>query len=164
MKTIDVIVETPRGSAVKYDLDSVTGFFKLKKELPAGMVFPHDFGFIPHTKGEDGDPLDVVVISEFGNFPGCLVECKLIGSMRAKQKENKGIEKPIRNDRFLAIPVASRLFKKINDIDELPKHVMEELEAFFVQYNKMEGRTFVVTGTSGPGASFKLIKSLLTKK
>ena len=163
MKTVDAIVETPRGSTVKYDYDTASGLFKLKKELPAGMIFPHDFGFIPHTMGQDGDPLDIIIISEFASFPGCLVECKIIGSMQARQKEKKKSKTAIENDRFLAVPVVSRLFKDTNNIEELPDHVMKELEAFFIQYNQMEGRSFQITGTSGPGASFKLIKASVQK-
>ncbi|QEM11306.1 inorganic diphosphatase [Mucilaginibacter rubeus] len=70
---ITVIVETPKGSGHKYDYDTATKQFKLKKLLPAGMVFPFDFGFIPNTVGGDGDPLDVLVISEISTFPGCVI-------------------------------------------------------------------------------------------
>jgi len=161
MKKVDVIIETPRGSAVKYDYDFGTGLFRLKKELPAGMVFPHDFGFIPHTKAEDGDPLDIIVISEFKNFPGCIVECRLIGSIQAQQKEKKGIGTSVRNDRYIGIPVVSRLFQQIDKISELPDQMMKELEAFFIQYNKLEGRVYKITGTSGPAVSFKMIKEAI---
>ncbi|HMG83849.1 MAG TPA: inorganic diphosphatase [Ferruginibacter sp.] len=87
MKIINVVIETPKGSAQKYDYDKKTGFFKLEKILPAGMVFPYDFGFIPDTKGEDGDPLDVLVFSEFCSFPGCMIECRLIGGIKAEQSK-----------------------------------------------------------------------------
>lgn len=161
MKIVDVIVETPRGSAVKYDYDKATGLFKLKKELPSGMTFPYDFGFIPHTIGEDGDPLDFLIITAFGNFPGCLVECKVIGCIQAKQKDKKKNTPAVRNDRFIGIPLVSRLFKNINTIDDLPGDVMKELEAFFVQYNKLEERQFKIMRTTGPAASFKKIKESL---
>jgi inorganic pyrophosphatase len=164
MKVLNAIVETPRGSAVKYDYDKKSGLFKLKKELPAGMTFPYDFGFIPHTKGEDGDPLDILIISEFGNFPGCLVECKLIGSIQAKQKGKNNAAHAVKNDRFIGIPLVSRLFKDTNNIDDLSKHVMKELEAFFVQYNKLEEKSFKIIQTLGPTASFRIIKAALQKK
>ncbi|MGN6353764.1 MAG: inorganic diphosphatase [Parafilimonas sp.] len=74
METITAIVETPRGSNAKYNYDEQHSGFKLKKLLPAGMVFPFDFGFIPSTKGGDGDPLDVIIISEIKSFPGCIMD------------------------------------------------------------------------------------------
>src|SRR5689334_8821768 len=124
MNTITAIIETPKGSAEKYSYDAKTKFFKLKKILPAGMVFPFDFGFIPDTKGGDGDPLDVILLSEFHSFPGCAVECRIIGAITAEQTEKK---KKMRNDRFLAIPVHATLFKKIGSIEDLPKEIMDEL-------------------------------------
>src|ERR1700743_668040 len=99
MASIDVVIETPKGSVQKYDYDDKTHFFKMSKILPSGMVFPYDFGFIPDTKGEDGDPLDVIVISEFNSFPGVMIKCRVIGGIKAKQSEEDG--KMIRNDRFL---------------------------------------------------------------
>src|SRR5882724_761988 len=85
MFSIDVVIETPKGSAQKYDYDPSTHFFKLKKILPSGMMFPYDFGFIPGTRGEDGDPLDIIVISEFQSFPGCKMKCRVIGGIKAEQ-------------------------------------------------------------------------------
>src|SRR4030095_6369393 len=117
MQTIEIIVETPKGSAQKYDYDPENQWFKLKKVMPAGMVFPFDFGFIPGTKGEDGDPLDIIVISELKSFPGCCMECRVIGGITAEQTE-KG--KTVRNDRFLAVPETSQLFAEIRSIEDLP--------------------------------------------
>src|SRR3954468_1566922 len=116
MKPIDIVIETPRGSAQKYDYDPKSGFFRLKKILPAGMAFPYDFGFIPNTKGEDGDPLDAIVISEFKSFTGCLLECRIVGCIQAEQTEKK---QTVRNDRFLAIPLVSPTFGYIESIKQL---------------------------------------------
>lgn len=159
METADAIVETVRGSTIKYDYDQKTGFFRLKKELPAGMIFPYDFGFIPNTKGEDGDPLDIIIISEFRNFPGCCLECRVIGCMQATQSE-KG-KKEVTNDRYIGIPDASSIFKKIKKIDDLPGKFMNELEEFFVQYNKMEGRSFKVTDILSADAAMKKLKAAI---
>src|SRR4051812_11882412 len=101
MKTVTVVVETPKGSAQKYTYDPEKRWFELSKIMPAGMVFPFDFGFIPDTKGEDGDPLDIIVISELTSFPGCVMRCRVIGAIEANQTEE---DKTVRNDRFLAIP------------------------------------------------------------
>jgi len=142
MNCVDVVIETPKGSAQKYDYDPGSHFFKLKKILPAGMVFPYDFGFIPDTKGEDGDPLDVIVISEFCSFPGIMIKCRIIGGIKAEQSEEKGKKKLIRNDRFLAIPKCSNIFEKIKTAKDLPDNIFKELEQFFIDYNRIEGKEF----------------------
>lgn len=142
MEDIDVVIETPKGSAQKYDYDPDIHFFRLKKILPAGMVFPYDFGFIPHTKGEDGDPLDVIVISEFCSFPGIIVKCRIVGAIKAEQTAKKGKDKMIRNDRFIAVPSCSSIFENVKSIHDLPKNIMHQLEEFFVDYNKLEGKEF----------------------
>src|SRR3954471_7423727 len=102
MKTLTAIVETPKGSAQKYTYEPEHKWLKLNKGLPAGMVFPFDFGFIPDTKGGDGDPLDVIAISEITSFPGCCMDCRIIGALKVNQTERNGIT--TRNDRFLAVP------------------------------------------------------------
>jgi inorganic pyrophosphatase len=142
MNCVDVVIETPKGSAQKYDYDPGSHFFKLKKILPSGMVFPYDFGFIPDTKGEDGDPLDVIVISEFCSFPGIMIKCRIIGGIKAEQSEEAGKKKMIRNDRFLAIPKCSNIFEKIKTTNDLPENILNELEQFFVDYNRIEGKEF----------------------
>jgi len=159
MESIEVIVETPKGSPVKYNYDTVSDHFKLKKILPAGMVFPFDFGLIPRTKGEDGDPLDIILVSEFGTFPGCRVECRLIGCLQVKQTDQKIKSKKIRNDRFLAVPVHSVIFEKVNTFKDLPAKLLKELEAFFVQYQKLENKNLTVIGRSGPERSYRIIKN-----
>lgn len=155
MEIITAIIETPRGSTEKYDYDEKSGFFKLKKILPSGMMFPYDFGFIPGTKGEDGDPLDIIIISEFHSFPGCMMDCRLIGALKAVQTEKK---KKIRNDRFIAIPVQSTTFKKIETANDLSHNTVEEVEQFFINYNKAEGKTFKPLNMLSAKEAIKLLK------
>jgi inorganic pyrophosphatase len=155
MQTITVVVETPKGSAQKYDFDPEKKWFKLKKIMPAGMVFPFDFGFIPETKGEDGDPLDIIVISEFQSFPGCVMDCRVIGAITAQQTE-KG--KTVRNDRFIAIPEMSLLFANIKTIDDLPPDVIEQLEKFFMNYNELAEKKFKPLKRLDAKKALKLIK------
>jgi len=155
--TVDVVIETPKGSAQKYDYVPNTPFFKLKKILPSGMVFPYDFGFIPKTLGEDGDPLDVIVISEFHSFPGIIIKCRVIGGIKAEQSEEEGSKKMIRNDRFLAIPKCSNIFQHIEKMEDLPKQITNDLEEFFVDYNKLEGKRFKVLEKMGPKEAQRLI-------
>ncbi|HET6255258.1 MAG TPA: inorganic diphosphatase [Puia sp.] len=157
MACVNVVIETPKGSAQKYDYDPESRFFKLRKILPSGMVFPYDFGFIPDTKGEDGDPLDVIVISEFNSFPGIMIKCRIIGGIKAEQSEGKG-GKMIRNDRFLAIPKCSNIFEKVQSMNDLPEQIMNQLEEFFVDYNKLEGKKFKALDKLGPKEAQKLIQ------
>jgi inorganic pyrophosphatase len=158
MKTLEVVIETPKGSSQKYDYDRSTHFFKLKKILPEGMCFPFDFGFFPGTKGEDGDPLDVVVISEFPAFPGCVMDCKVIGGFKAEQSEEAGKKKKIRNDRFIAIPQCSVFYEKIETAKNLPDKIITELEDFFINYNKIEKKEFKIVEKLNNKDAFKIIK------
>jgi len=139
MSLYEVIVETPKGSREKYDYDKKSQSFALKKLLPLGMCFPYDFGFIPDTIGEDGDPLDAMVISEFRTFPGCRIKCRLIGAVKAEQTD-KG--KTIRNDRFFFIPDSSLVYEHISTIDDFPSSHNKELLFFFINYNEPEGKDF----------------------
>jgi inorganic pyrophosphatase len=155
---VDVVIETPKGSAQKYDYVPHTPFFKLSKILPSGMVFPYDFGFIPKTKGEDGDPLDVIVVSEFNSFPGVIIPCRIIGGLKAKQSEEKGSKKMIRNDRFLAVPKCSNIFQHIEEMADLPKKITDDLEEFFIDYNRLEGKKFKALEKMGRKEAQQLIQ------
>ena len=152
-----VIIETPKGQGQKYDFDPSTRHFVLKKVMPTGMVFPFDFGFLPGTIGGDGDPLDVLVLSELETFPGCMVECRLIGAIAAEQRERDG--KKMRNDRFLAVPEVSTLYGSIDTIEELPEETLDQLEAFFANYNSQAGKQFKVIERLNAKAAQKLVTS-----
>lgn len=158
---VDVVIETPKGSAQKYDYVPTTPFFKLKKILPSGMVFPYDFGFIPNTRGEDGDPLDVIVISEFNSFPGCIIKCRIIGGIKAEQSIEKDSNKMVRNDRFLCIPKFTNIFQDVKKMEDLPGQVTDQLEEFFVDYNKLQGKKFKALSKMGPGEAHRLIEEQL---
>src|SRR5689334_910013 len=155
MKSVKVIIETPRGSTEKYDYDKDRGLFALKKILPAGMIFPYDFGFFPGTTGGDGDPVDVLVIGEFKSFPGCMMDCRIIGVVLAEQSSKKGKE---RNDRFFAVPVLSSVFKHIDSIKDIPKQEMTNIVNFFMVYNLQEGKEFTPLKMLNPHDAIKLYK------
>lgn len=139
-EAVKVIIETPKGSMAKYDFDPASGYFELNKVMPAGMVFPFDFGFIPGTMGGDGDPLDVLLLSEVPVFTGCVVSCRIIGCIKARQKEKN--KQTIRNDRFIAVPVASKLYQRVKNLEDLPRTMLNEVEQFFIQYNGLAGKEF----------------------
>ncbi len=140
---MNIIIETPKGSREKYKYDEILRLFRLHKILPAGLVFPFDFGFIPGTKGEDGDPLDVLVISEFKTFTGCVMDCRIIGCIEAEQSH--GTTK-FRNDRFLAVPEQSRVFENAISIEDIPSTLIIEIESFFINYMHGEGKELHLSG------------------
>jgi len=156
MELINAIIESPKGSGHKYDYEPEMRCFKLKKILPAGLVFPFDFGFIPNTKGEDGDPLDVIVISEIQSFPGCCMDCRIIGAIKAEQTERNGDK--MRNDRYLAIPDVSQLFKEIKDVNGLPEDIITQIENFFKNYNDQAGKRFEVLERLDAEAAYHLME------
>ena len=149
------MVESPKGFNQKFDYDPNVQRFKLSKILPAGLVFPFDFGMIPDTKGEDGDPLDVIVISESATFPGCLIDCRLIGAFRAEQTERDG--RRMRNDRFVGIPGVSQLFPDISELSQLPESILNQLESFFRNYNEQAGKQFKVTARLNASQAAQLL-------
>jgi inorganic pyrophosphatase len=156
-RTVMVTIETPRGSAEKFALDASLGAYVLKRVLPAGMRFPYDFGFVPGTKAEDGDPIDVIVLSEFKSFPGCVVECRVVGAMLAEQRK-QGSKKAKRNDRILAIAACSRDHDHVQSIADLPAARLDALEAFFRNYHEQEGTTFEPVGRAAAKAALRLIE------
>lgn len=144
MESKSVIIETPAGSGQKFTYDPLNGRLKLKKVLPAGMTFPFDFGFIPGTKGGDGDPLDVLVVSEFSTFPGCLIECRIVGAFVIHQSKAQKGDKLIRNDRFIGIPITSLAYKNVNTLNDLPQEMLAQLENFFINYIEQEGKKITI--------------------
>ena len=150
------MIESPKGSDHKYDYEPELKRFKLNKILPAGLVFPFDFGMIPDTKGEDGDPLDIMVISEITSFPGCLIDCRIIGALKVEQTERNG--ETMRNDRFIGIPDVSQLYTDIKELAQLPESIINQLEAFFRNYNEQAGKRFKVLERLNAQAAYQLIK------
>lgn len=157
---LNVVIETPRGSRSKFSYDEETGFFELSKLLPAGMVFPYSFGFIPSTRGGDGDPLDVLMLYEESLFPGCLVPARLIGGFKAKQTEKDKLK---RNDRLIAVPVLPQDYGPPQSIRDLDERLLNEVEEFFGQYQRLMGKEFKVLGLLGPGKALELVRASLGK-
>ena len=152
--TIQVIIETPKGSRNKYAFDPEQKVFQLKKVLPAGMTFPYDFGFIPSTKAEDGDPVDVLVLMDEPAYPGVLTKCRLIGVIEGEEGSKKNTE---RNDRIVAIEQANHSYAHIQHIDDLGKKWVKELEEFFVNYHELTGKQYRILDVRGPGEARRRI-------
>ena len=153
---IQVIIETPKGSRNKFAFDDEQKVFELKKVLPAGMTFPHDFGFIPSTKAEDGDPTDVLVLMDEPAYPGCLIKCRPVGIIEGEQREKKKKE---RNDRIVAIEVQNHEYAHVKHVDDLGKRFVIELEHFFVNYHELDGKKYRILDVRGPGEARRRIKA-----
>src|SRR5207237_1821602 len=151
-----VIIETPKGCRHKFDYDRDSGLFMLGGLLPEGMMFPFDFGFLPSTLGEDGDPLDILVLMDAPAHVGCLIEVRIIGVIKAEQMEGGKTES---NDRLLGVAVHSYDHEDLESINDVNKTLLDQLEEFFISYNKQRGKKFKVTGTGGPKKAIKFLKT-----
>jgi inorganic pyrophosphatase len=154
-----IVVETPRGSRHKYAYVPELGGLLLKKSLPEGMVFPFDFGFIPRTRGGDGDPVDALVLADGPVFPGCIVPCRIIGLIEANEREEDGTR--VRNDRFIAVAESSEQFRDVRKPEDLPPHILKQTEQFFIHYNEMGGKKFKPLRVLGPQKSWQKLEKLV---
>ena len=157
---LNVIVDTPKGSRNKYIYDETFGIYKLGGVLTAGHSFPYDFGFIPNTLGGDGDPLDVLVMMDEPAFVGCLLKCRLIGGIKAEQKELGGQVE--RNDRLLAVACKSIVFEEMRSIRDINKTLVDQIEHFFISYNQAKGKEFRPLGRFGAKQAVALVKKSTT--
>src|SRR5262249_31612469 len=121
---LNAVIDTPKGSRNEYTLDDEVRRYRLSGVLPAGAVFPFDFGFVPSTVGADGDPLDVLILMDEAAFTGCIVPARLIGVLEAEE-----------DHRLIAVATASHEYKDVKRLEQIGKNVIDEIEHFFVSYN-----------------------------
>lgn len=159
---VRVIVETPKGSRNKFKFEPASGLFELGSPMPAGVEFPFEFGFIPSTLADDGDPLDVLVLMDAPTFVGCLVKARVVGAIEAVQKE-RGRRKAERNDRLVAVAQTSRRHATIKSLSDIPQETLSEIEHFFASYNEMKGKQFRILGRSNVRKALKLVQRAIDK-
>ena len=152
---LNVIIETPQGSQNKYKFDEKVEMFRLAMVLPLGESFPFDFGYIPGTVGQDGDPLDVLVLMDQAGFTGCLVRARLLGLVEGKQTENGHT---IKNDRLIAVAACSRLHQDVRAVEDLHGNLMKEIEYFLECYPMPEGKRFKAGACRGPKQAERAVK------
>jgi len=152
--TCRAIVETPQGQRCKFDYDPETGLFELAGVLSAGLAFPLAFGFIPSTRGEDGDPIDVLLLADDALPVGCLINARLLGVIKAEQTEQGDT---CRNDRLIARLAASKTHADICEIDQLGPAFVEQLASFFRTYNALKGGEFKVIGIGDAADAARLV-------
>ena len=151
-----VVIETPKRSHNKFKHDQHRQVFILNDVLPEGMSFPYDFGFLPATLGDDGDPLDVLLLTDEPTFCGCVVPSRLIGVIEAEQTETDGQGE--RNDRLVAVPCKARAYANLKSLKDMDRNLLDEIEQFFVSYNRVHEKRFKVLGLHGPATAEKLAK------
>jgi len=152
---VNVVIETPGGSRNKFKFDEQRGLFFLHKVLPAGATFPFDFGFVPGTRAADGDPLDVLVVGDAPTFAGCVVTVRLLGTIEADQRDGSGT---IRNDRLIGTAQTPKIRPAARSLADLPIRLLDQIEHFFIAYNRFEGRQFVPRRRRGPTAATKRLE------
>jgi inorganic pyrophosphatase len=149
-----VVIEIPKGSTNKYELDKETGLLRLDRVLYSAVHYPADYGFIPRTYCDDGDPLDVLVLGQEPVFPLTLVEARAIGVMR--MRDEKGGD-----DKIVAVSVRDPAYAEYTDKDQLPSHVLRQVRRFFEDYKVLEHKQVIVEDLLGPTEAVTIIREAL---
>ena len=156
-KVIQVIIETPKGSRNKYGFNDTLEVFELHKVLPRGMIFPYDFGFLPSTVGQDGDPLDILLLLDDPAPMGCVIRTRIVGAILAEQQDTESGW--VRNDRLIGVATHAQLHGNVKNLKDLNPRILDEMEAFFKQYNAMQDKQFRALDRVGPKRAFKLVEA-----
>jgi inorganic pyrophosphatase len=152
-----VVVESPRGSRLKISFDPEQRVFCVDRELVLGLQYPYDFGFVPSTLAEDEDPLDAIVMSDAGTYPGVVLGGRALGVVRVTEPGKKG-KKRIHNDRVLFVPADEERYEEMTDVRELSQRARMELERFFLSAVLFDKKDVAVEGWDGPKAAEALIR------
>ena len=147
---IYAIIEIPYGSSVKYELDKESGAVFVDRVMASAVFYPANYGFIPRTYEDDGDPLDVLVLCSEEIIPGALVECKPIGVL--VMSDDKGIDSKI-----IAVPLYDPNYNTYNDIKDLPRHLFDEIKHFFTYYKTLEGKSVMVENIDNKDKAIEVI-------
>ena len=149
-----VIVEIPKGSTNKYELDKETGLLRLDRVLYSAVYYPADYGFIPRTYCDDGDPLDALVLGQEPVYPLTIVEARAVGVMR--MRDEKGVD-----DKIVAVSVRDPSFEGYTDKSQLPGHVLRQVQRFFQDYKVLEHKEVVIEDMLGPEDALRIIRESL---
>lgn len=147
---VRAIIEIPKNSSNKYEYDGELGVFRLDRALYSPLHYPGDYGFIPGTLAEDGDPLDIIVLVNEPSFTGCMMEARPVGILNMIDKDES-------DQKILAVPNRNPRFESIHTIDQVFPHTQREIEYFFSIYKELQGVKTTITGWEGPRAARKAI-------
>lgn len=151
---VNGIIEIPRGSRAKYEIDKESGLIKLDRVIYASMYYPLNYGFIPQTLGEDGDPLDIVVLTQVSVVPLCLIPSKVIGVMQM-------IDRGEADEKIIAVAEQDPSVSGISDVKDLPPHLISELRHFFENYKTLENKKVVINDFLPREEAFKVVETSL---
>ena len=149
-----VIIEIPKGSKNKYELDKETGLLRLDRVLYSAVHYPANYGFIPRTFCDDGDPLDALVLGQEPVTPLTIVEARAVGVMR--MRDEKGID-----DKIVAVSARDPSYADYTDKDQLPNHVLRQVRRFFEDYKTLENKQVIVEDLLGPPDAIRIIHEAL---
>jgi inorganic pyrophosphatase len=149
--TVTVVIEIPKGSRNKYEYDKEKGAFKFDRMLFSAVHYPSDYGFIPETLAEDGDALDALVLVWEPTFPGCFIEARPVGVFR--MRDEKGMD-----DKILCVPIQDPLWNYIENLSNVPPHLLKEIEHFFSIYKDLEGKRTEIQGWEGQESATRIIQ------
>lgn len=155
-QVVEAIIEIPGGSKAKYELDKDTGMLRLDRVLYSSMIYPHNYGFIPQTLGEDHDPLDILVLSQINVQPMCLMEAKVIGIMHM-------VDGGEDDDKIIAVANDDMSVNHINSISDLSEHFEDELLNFFELYKSLEHKKVEVEKLQGRDQAIKIIEEAIDR-
>ncbi|HRH67233.1 MAG TPA: inorganic diphosphatase [Bacteroidia bacterium] len=151
---VNAIIEIPKGSRAKYEIDKESGLLKLDRVLFSSFYYPANYGFIPQSYGDDHDPLDILVLSQIDFVPRCLVKAKVIGVMRM-------VDSGEGDDKIIAVAANDVSVNYIESVRDLPSHFVQELRQFFEEYKKLEKKTVVVDEFQDTAVALQIIRASL---
>lgn len=148
--TVEAFIEIPAGSQNKYEYDKEKGVLRLDRVLYSPVHYPTDYGYIPETLEEDGDPIDILVMVTNPTVPGCVIDARVVGVLG--MADDKGVD-----NKLLGVPVKDPRFNQIHDLDDVPPHVLREIEHFFKTYKDLEGKTTDIKGWRDAAEAAKVL-------
>lgn len=151
---VNGIIEIPKGSRAKYELDKDSGLLILDRVIYSSMYYPANYGFIPRTYCDDGDPLDILVLTQIVVDPLCIVPAKVIGAMQMLDQGEK-------DDKIIAVADGDMSVNHLNDISELPPHFIKELRNFFEDYKKLENKEVVIEDFQNRETAIQIVEKAI---
>lgn len=147
---VEALIEIPAGSQNKYEFDKEKGVLRLDRVLFSPVHYPTDYGFIPETLEEDGDPIDILVLVTNPTVPGCIIDSRVVGVLA--MEDDKGVD-----NKLLGVPVKDPRFNHIQSIEDVPPHVLREIEHFFKTYKDLEGKSTDIRGWHGAEEASRIL-------
>lgn len=154
--TVDAFIEIPAGSQNKYEYDNELGMFRLDRVLYSPMHYPTEYGYLENTLAEDGDPLDILVLSTFPTFPGCVIRSRVIGVLLMSDDKGK-------DEKLLAVPVDDPRWEQVHSLEDVPAHTLKEIEHFFRVYKDLESKETQIEGWKGVDEAGRLYRESLER-